>query len=508
MTQELNTSNSQKNGAISPFAFPCIHSYEKQKKIRVVSTTSKFNKRHSKYHRLMLETNIENAHELINRSKQLTFISHRLSAALTDNSQNVPAYFPGQMIPAAGGPNCQEIYRGTLFYEQWLKLFEFDAGFPNIEKFQVMLNKTKNEDNESIFELKEVSSYQSQETRANWPWLFISKPKLSIIHFPSIDEKTDTTKCQSKEKDAFIEMLTEFCMSAVNSHSKLEEILSIIHSLWTDTDTTPITYSNHAIAATEELFNTYSNNISAQNILPFLFELEAFASYMTYSDNLNIIAQGLFADNWLEIGLLPLNVLRATEFCLSERLLDEIINLTQQRFAPIVANEFYSVSDGNHRLTASWLWNLLKYTSNCIWALDNQEFQEKVADFCNEQIIGPITQCEILHHLSVFLANPKYRSILINQVKTILPKYGYINSVPIVFLPEYLSTTVVKDLYDSGKSIRRVPLSIYQTLAEIKEAVLPPRASYHFTDAALLPWFSVLPSAASCNSCFMEQQFA
>ena len=68
--------------------------------------------------------------------------------------------------------------------------------------------------------------------------------------------------------------------------------------------------------------------------------------------------------------------------------------------------------------------------------------------------------------------------------------------LPVVLLSEYLSQAVVKGLYDEGIEIVRACPSLYEEMASDQLLVLPPRASYHFTDAALLPWFKVLSSVS------------
>lgn len=474
------------------FAIPCIHSYEKQKKIRVISSKLQSHKQKGNYNKLKLDKNVVLRRHTRNlSSKQLDFASIRIAAALTNESDNIPAYFPGKVIPGVGGASCKEINRGTLFFEQWLKLFEFDSGYPSLEK------------QDSHIELKYFASHPSLAIRDKaWSWLFVEKPICRLVYFSAMDGEI-TSSPKDKAKDEILDILSNSFMALIKESQDITNILSKINSLWTDTKCT--IYSDSALKTVKELFDINYSKVSNKNVLPFLFELEAFASYMTYSKNLNIAAQGLFAGNWLEIGTMPVSEIKATEFCVTERLLDEILNLVQQRFAPIVVNEFNSVSDGNHRLTSVWLWNLLKFVSNCNWSLDNKEFQKKVANFCNSHEMSNLTKFEVLHHLAVFLTNPKYRSILVNQIKTAIVKHGFIDIVPVTFLPEYLSTTVVKDLYDSGKSIRRVPPSVYGIMASKKDVALPPRASYHFTDAALLPWFSVLPSAV-CHSSQLEEK--
>ena len=50
----------------------------------------------------------------------------------------------------------------------------------------------------------------------------------------------------------------------------------------------------------------------------------------------------------------------------------------------------------------------------------------------------------------------------------------------------------IRACYDEGKRVVRACPSLYEEMSKDGDLVLPPRASYHFTDAALLPWFGVL----------------
>ena len=50
----------------------------------------------------------------------------------------------------------------------------------------------------------------------------------------------------------------------------------------------------------------------------------------------------------------------------------------------------------------------------------------------------------------------------------------------------------------TGTVVERACPSIYEAMSLNEHLVLPPRASYHFTDAALLPWFTVLKT--SCGT--------
>ncbi|MEZ4544398.1 MAG: hypothetical protein R3C24_10895 [Cyanobacteriota/Melainabacteria group bacterium] len=64
------------------------------------------------------------------------------------------------------------------------------------------------------------------------------------------------------------------------------------------------------------------------------------------------------------------------------------------RTAPVVINEHESIADGNHRLTAAWLWNLLNASVKTCWKIDDTNFKA-IADFIIEGHKGEISPVTI-----------------------------------------------------------------------------------------------------------------
>lgn len=184
-----------------------------------------------------------------------------------------------------------------------------------------------------------------------------------------------------------------------------------------------------------------------------------------------------------------------------------MINLSSRGFAPVVINEYGLVADGNHRLTAAYVWNILKYCQDLPWCLENDQFQKRAAAFAGavqngllktNSPVSPISIHQAFGHLSHFLCRPDWRARLNSYTRPLLKRHDFVSELPVVVLPEYLSGAVVKSLYDDGEKIERACPSLYEAMSLNSHLVLPPRASYHFTDAALLPWFTVLKT--SCGT--------
>jgi hypothetical protein len=206
------------------------------------------------------------------------------------------------------------------------------------------------------------------------------------------------------------------------------------------------------------------------------------------------VASGWYSNTWLDVGFMPLSQIRATELCVPERLIQELLNLPARGFAPVVVNEFDSVADGNHRVTSSWIWNILKHAIHTEWSLDNDEFQVAVKDYVNghREALGQVSLYESLKQLARFLADSNIRHQLSYTLKPMMRRTRAIRKLPVVMLPEYAMGTVEKGSYDQSGVLLRVPPSLYSELALSSDLVLPARASYHFTDAVPMPWFEVV----------------
>ena len=150
-----------------------------------------------------------------------------------------------------------------------------------------------------------------------------------------------------------------------------------VHSLWSSTT---FSYSDKSLNIANKILLRELNSLDEKTLLALLFELEVFATYSTLTENMHPVASGFFANSWLDIGSLELAKIRATEQCQPDRLFEEIFNLRDGKIAPIAVNEFGCVADGNHRLTATWIWNILSACQSYTWSIENEAFQRRVAE--------------------------------------------------------------------------------------------------------------------------------
>jgi len=468
---------------------PNLGMYQEQKKIQVV-TTSQLNFGNEISQAANLSVTRKDTHA------SAVFYQLRLDAALAhgadeDNLEvkiEAPSYFPGAIIPGPGGPHCHEVNRGNLLFDQFKHLLSFDS-----RANSRLLNASTDVIPTALF----ATPAHSLE---DWAWTQISAPQLQFLH----QAVSDVNSVSSVEQEAALSSL-QYKAHALYlqaqaddfSPASVKALLSVVRQAWHQSilSSKPEAeiISEQAIEQASQWLRQNQEKIG-DNLLYVLFELDAMIAYQSISAGLHTFAAGVFAGNFVEVALYPLVKLGATEFCVRERLFDEVINLVGRGFAPVVINELGLIADGNHRVTASWIWNILKYTAeqNLDWSLDDEEFQKATASYFAQSQESAVSRHEALSHLAYFLSRPEYRSKLNTYIRPLLADYDYIKELPVVFLPEYLSQAVVKSHYDEGSKIERACPSVYETLALNDKLVLPPRASYHFTDSALLPWFTVL----------------
>lgn len=472
------------------YSVPNLGLYQEQKKIQVV-TTSQLN-----FGNEISATKLQDVSALAST----LFYQLRLEAALAkrpktkvdSNSESAtaaPSYFPGAIIPGPGGPHCHEVNRGNLLFDQFKHLLSFDR------KAGVRLATAHPVPHTNLFATQAKAPEE-------WAWTNIAEPQLLFLH-QVIEDETEKERPSQSSQQEILSILQERALVLYQqaqldefSLSSVRALLTLVRRAWHQSilseSAQTETMSERALIQAAQFLK--SNQKLNDNLLYVLFELDAMIAYQSISANLQTFAAGVFAGNFVEVALYPLVKLGATEFCVRERLFDEVINLVGRGFAPVVINELGLIADGNHRVTASWIWNILKYTEERghDWSLDDQEFQKAIADYFAQSQESAVSRHEALSHLAYFLSRPEYRSKLNTYIRPLLADYDYIKELPVVFLPEYLSQAVVKSHYDEGSKIERACPSVYETLALNDSLVLPPRASYHFTDSALLPWFTVL----------------
>lgn len=406
------------------------------------------------------------------------FFARRVSAALEVNLEmpRLLSLFPGNTVLGAKEKTSSR-YRGSLAFEQFICVLDYDKGAPYAGFSDVCL--TKQRVDESPF----------------WPWVGIEQPKLQFVtaEYDWDENAPRDTFNNSERKNSYLSNLYELACEALNLHEGVElACLRLIHSAWSDTN--PPVYSKFAIAVASRLIEHARPRLNRNNLLPFLFEVESFASYETYVSRISPVASGWYSNTWLDVGFMPLTQIRATELCVSERLIQELFNLPSRGFAPVVVNEFDSVADGNHRVTSSWIWNILKHAMHTEWSLESEEFMRLVGEYVNAHraALGSVSLYESLKQLAAFLADNETCNRLNHVLKPPMKRSRAIRKLPVVMLPEYSMGTVEKGSHDQHGVFLRVPPSLYAELAQTSDTVLPPRASYHFTDAVPMPWFEVV----------------
>lgn len=226
--------------------------------------------------------------------------------------------------------------------------------------------------------------------------------------------------------------------------------------------------------------------------LALMFEIEAILSEIAASRSFPLQGYGFFDGRWLEVAIAPIASIRSTELAVFDRVHAELFTLSERGFAPIVINELYCDTDGTHRLTAVWVWNILREA--CLLEgdpLDQNGLNRASRIIANSAVVDPIAFHEALQYLGQMLESLDGRC----DVRRLLPIIRSSRSVthlPVIFLPEYSWPTVVKGPFDDGTGSIRVDPATYLFLRQHARGVLPPRGPYHRTDRALLPVFPIL----------------
>ncbi|MBU6450680.1 MAG: hypothetical protein KGS72_02800 [Cyanobacteria bacterium REEB67] len=507
------------NQSLAPsYSVPELDQYQSQKNIQVVSANKDplFFGRDCINQGDCLNADGAAAHRQFFALRLQTALAYSANSGKAEQRADCPTYFPGAVIPSAGGAHCKEFERGNLLFDQFQHLLSFDSEMlTRISAYPSRLMA-----GQTVLADPPLSRLFCQE--ANWaePWLwqYIEAPKLYFVHQapaeagPELQDRLAAEKCATAlgALHSACENLLTRSVEAKYSDATLTALFALISNAWFSPSSgiAPVSWDSSALAEARLMLERQIDQekaVNAENLLPFLFELEAIVSHVSLGERRESFASGVFAGNFIDVSLAPLTSIKATEFCVRERLFDEVINLSSRGFAPVVINEYGLVADGNHRLTAAYVWNILKYAQDLEWSLDSIEFQKRIAAFPaaveagllnNGTTVSPVSIHQALGHLASFLCRPDWRARLTTYTRPLLKRHDFIHELPVVLLPEYLSGAVVKSLYDEGKKVERACPSIYQAMSLNEHLVLPPRASYHFTDAALLPWFTVLKSSS------------
>lgn len=474
MTEAFRILNNSGKASGLDFSMPSIAAYQEQKRIKVVSAAP---------------LNFGNQNLSCENEASIEFLKSRLDAALKPQTQP-PSYFPGQNIPDKGNSG-KELNRGNLLIDQLKHLFGFD------EKGRLRLRQG----HALGYKLYKINTPDSE-----WHFPSIEKPHLNFLKQMQEGLQEDESEAEKLLSEFSRNLFAKYFADLFNSDEvialeALADLCTEIAGTWyQQAQERPVKIDEHCLKQALSHLQIYKDLLDQENFAAFIIELEAFFFEKACLESMNLkpFASGVFEGNFIQVSLMPLEQIKATEFCVRERLLDEVINLIARGFAPVVVNEYSLVADGNHRVTSAWLWNLLKYLDEeqVEWSLQSEALQQAVALFFSPSgrgaSISEVSKHEVLSHFGAYLARPEWIARLRTQVRPHLASYEYLDELPVVLVSEYRSCAVVKLLYDEGIQTVRACPSLYERMAEADNLVLPPRASYHFTDSALLPWFNVL----------------
>lgn len=401
----------------------------------------------------------------------------RIQVAINNNSNFVPTLFPGaapalDVIDNLPVSNFDAPASGQLYYDQ----------FRRISTFQKLSNRKS-------IKWRTVPFFSVEP----WVWRYVEHPHLMQV---TLEEHTKdiTFESQMTDKlDTLWNLLKNVhLINSADPVAATNRLCKAIHTLWSNTASQPYE-ETHLHTASEVLFRQTLNNKTV-SLLPLLFELEAFLTYCTTIKQIQPLTFELFGSCWLDIGTMSLQNLRATEQCQSAQLFKAILNIANGNSAPIIVNEYGCVADGNHRLIAAWIWNILAECQSYKWSLSDDEFQEAISKCVRSAQINPVVMQQALHHLGFYLDNELCRRLLIDNLQR-MPQMSHIEELPVVPMMEYSTIALVGKNYDQSKKHIQFDPNTYELLSKNNNMVLAAKACYHFADTVPLPQFSFIQNA-------------
>lgn len=376
----------------------------------------------------------------------------------------VPPVYPGRFIPSFGS-SSSTCDRGDSFFAQFQLSRAQTAGWFD----------------------RHLSASQLEGPKL-WLWPQIAAPALVEV------SAAGASAAHEEKVDFTLDCVLASALAAIRSRSPENLLLALnqVRRSW-DADAVEESTISKLYPTVQQMFESIGHSRDRHSVLAAAYEIDAFLSFAGMQGARPAMFAQWFDGNFVTVLSKPLTDLRLTERCENERLFDELLNLVNPRFAPVLVNEYGTVADGNHRITACWIFNALRYCRHERWDLSDTGFTESMREFISSSAALSAPQLsEMLQHLQVFLTDKSMRRRLIELIQPAAHRFCDITNIPVVPLPEYLSGAVRKWEYDSGKRIIRCHHNIYRFMKQSTSAVLKPRASYHFTDAVLLPWFSIL----------------
>ena len=432
---------------------PFIADYEIQKELNVIKNENKACLSQIRPTGLLIDLYQEKSRLF----RHINFFARRMDFILSNNSCSMATPFPGHSIAGHKGYGIR--YRGSTAFEQYqIRLQQAHKNYAHNKTRIDLLNK------EDIF----------------WPWQKITKPSIKLIEppiefvYPNDAAKLNYSLSKLLEQP---------------QHNVLQ-ILRHVHSAWSSAVSAE--YDDTSIFLVRKVLGRIPLDLHQDILLALIFELEFFASYLTQIKTQMPFLGGIFADTWIDVCHRKIEDCRITELCETKRILDELTNLSARGFAPVVINEWNCIADGNHRVIASWIWNILCACATDNWSIYDEAFVHSVSKFIlnNSNKMGPLAIHESLRHLAIILNN----NSLPHAIKSNAKPNNRIDCLPSVLVLEYCSGAVLKEAYDAENSIVFVSPIAYEQMSKNSNLILSERAIYHFTDCAPLPWFELISS--------------
>lgn len=311
----------------------------------------------------------------------------------------------------------------------------------------------------------------------HWMWRSLSKPAF---------KKVTCLQATPRKDISGFEQDVRTVAGGVDNISELTSAFQVIHAYWANVPS--VQYDEDALAIALSSLRQAAN----EELVAVALELEEFVSYCSLRKKLNVVASGFYLNKWVDVAAAKVNSLQATEKCWPVRLLQEIQNLAMGRTAPLVINELGCVADGNHRLAAAWIWNMLHFCKNVAWQTGYGPLESRLSAFIEENgnDTCALAIANALEGLSFILNNEHSKRALLTLSPEIMSHQ--IDTLPVVPVLVYNSLAIDRHAFESeGNLVRFDPLH-YAVLQRNSHSFLPARACYHFADRVPLPWFAVL----------------
>ncbi|HEY9678366.1 MAG TPA: hypothetical protein V6C76_10175 [Drouetiella sp.] len=269
-----------------------------------------------------------------------------------------------------------------------------------------------------------------------------------------------------------------------------------IHRCWSNTDAPDYPEEALRIALAALCTQPAALRASTQSALAVILELEEYASYCALLSKFEPVWKMQRARTWIEVSFTEPAKIRASEKCFPEKILVELQKLSSGSTVPLLVNEFGCVADGNHRLTASWIWNALHFAPNENWAPGDASFEHKLLSYFEKYSddANALVKSNALDALAALLFSEHSRKQL-NQLRGPIASY-VVATLPVVPILSYNGFALDRlAMQVSGYPSRFNPLN-YQDLRDDPFTTFPVKACYHLADHLPLPAFNVLSKDA------------